>query len=114
LLIPVIVAEQAAIAAGLTVPFDTILHWRDPASQSPDDDLISETSFANIAVHVPISGGRAEWLTPEKNAASPFLPGVMRKYLMDQGMLREGRMTVRDLRKWVAEGRRVIGMNALR
>lgn len=79
-----------------------------------EDDLISETSFANLAIHLPLADGGPEWLTPEENATSPFLPGVMRGHLLEQGILRTGRITVRDFRKWVAEGRRVIGMNGLR
>jgi len=106
--------EQAASRADIALPFDTILHWRNPSSESPLDDLISETSFANIAVFVPIDGHPAKWLTPQENEASPFLPGVMRRHLLEQGILRTGRITVSDLRRWVKENRRVIGMNGLR
>jgi len=100
--------------AGIALPFDTIFHWRNPESDSPLYDLVSETSFANFAVFLPVDGHAARWLTPEENEASPFLPGVMRRHLLEQGIVRTGKITVSDLRRWVKENRRVIGMNGLR
>ena len=106
--------ELAAEEADIAIPFDTILHWRQPDSTAVEDDVISETSFANLAIHVPLAEGGPEWLTPEESETSPFLAGVMRKQLLEEKVLRTGRITVRQFRQWVSEGRRVIGMNGLR
>jgi hypothetical protein len=106
--------EDLARQAGIAIPFDTIMHWQQPGSTARENDLVSETSFANIAVHVPLGDGSPEWLTPEESDTVPFLSGVMRRHLLERGVLRTGRITVRDFGRWVAEGRRVIGMNGLR
>jgi branched-subunit amino acid aminotransferase/4-amino-4-deoxychorismate lyase len=106
--------EQTAESLGKPQPFDTILHWTDLRANSMEEDLVTETSFANIAIHVPDGPAGPEWITPEECALAPFLPGLMREELLKSGILREGVVRVRDLRRWAKEGRRMIGMNGLR
>lgn len=109
--------EQYCGTVGLATPFDTILHWSNPSSPNdPNENLISELSFSNIAFHVPdlADPSQPEWITPAEEDATPFLPGVMRRYLLGRGVLREGRVTVRQYRQWVKEGKQIVGMNGLR
>lgn len=44
----------------------------------------------------------------------PFLNGVMRQRLLEDGVIREGEVTVDDWETVKREGRRVIGFNGLR
>jgi branched-subunit amino acid aminotransferase/4-amino-4-deoxychorismate lyase len=69
-----------------------------------------ETATSNIAIQT--SDG---WITPRLNReTSPFLNGVMRRYLLDQGVISDGDLTVEDLEQAKKDGRRVIGFNGLR
>ena len=70
-----------------------------------------ETATSNIAIQT----GRGEWITPKLDRGeTPFLDGVMRRYLLDQGLIKEGELSVEDLEKARRAGRRVIGFNGLR
>lgn len=70
-----------------------------------------ETATSNIAIQI----GRGEWVTPQLDKArTPFLDGVMRRYLLDQGLIKEGELSIRDFEKAREEGNRIIGFNGLR
>jgi len=70
-----------------------------------------ETATSNIA----IQSKTGEWITPILNREkTPFLDGVMRRYLLEQGVIRQGELTLRDYEEAKRDGRRVIGFNGLR
>jgi len=70
-----------------------------------------ETATSNIA----FQSQTGEWITPILNREkTPFLDGVMRRYLLEQGVIREGALTLRDFEEAKTDGRRVIGFNGLR
>jgi len=70
-----------------------------------------ETATSNIA----IESERGEWITPKLDRGeTPFLDGVMRRYLLDQGLIQEGKLGVEDFKNAKREERRVIGFNGLR
>jgi branched-subunit amino acid aminotransferase/4-amino-4-deoxychorismate lyase len=70
-----------------------------------------ETATSNIA----IQAGTGKWITPKLDREkTPFLDGVMRRYLLDQGSIQEGELRIEDLVHAKREGRRVIGFNGLR
>jgi branched-subunit amino acid aminotransferase/4-amino-4-deoxychorismate lyase len=69
-----------------------------------------ETATSNIAIQT--SDG---WITPRLNReTTPFLSGVMRRYLLDQAVIVVGDLSVRDFEEAKMDGRRVIGFNGLR
>lgn len=74
-----------------------------------DGSRLLETATANIAIRVPTAQGW-EWVTPRLER-TPFLTGTMRKYLFEQGVLREGSLGVEDWERARREGWRVIGFN---
>ena len=78
-------------------------------------DLL-ETVTSNIAIHKPgTNPGDPEWITPRLHVRDkPFLHGVMKRYLLDKGILQEGEVTVAAWAEAKREGRRVIGFNGLR
>jgi len=70
-----------------------------------------ETATSNIAIQTETGG----WITPKlDNGETPFLDGVMRRYLLDQGLIKEGELSVEDFEKAKREERRIIGFNGLR
>jgi branched-subunit amino acid aminotransferase/4-amino-4-deoxychorismate lyase len=70
-----------------------------------------ETATSNIAIQTETG----EWITPRLDRAkTPFLDGVMRRYLLDQGLIKEGALSIEDFEKAREEGRRIIGFNGLR
>lgn len=70
-----------------------------------------ETATSNIA----IQSASGEWITPRLDRqTAPFLDGVMRRYLLSQGIIREEELKVEDYTGAKMEGRRVIGFNGLR
>jgi len=70
-----------------------------------------ETATSNIAIQI----GRGEWITPILDRTkTPFLDGVMRRYLLDQGLIKEGELGVEDFEMARREKRRIIGFNGLR
>jgi len=70
-----------------------------------------ETATSNIA----IQSETGEWITPRLDRkGTPFLDGVMRRYLLDQGSIKEGELGIEDFEKARNEGRRIIGFNGLR
>lgn len=75
-----------------------------------------ESVTSNIAIHSPASDGKGpQWVTPLLHGDDvPFLDGVMRKYLLSKGVIREGELTVDDWGNCKKEGGRVIGFNGLR
>jgi branched-subunit amino acid aminotransferase/4-amino-4-deoxychorismate lyase len=73
-----------------------------------------ETVTSNIAIYSPREG-QPDWATPRLHPKErPFLDGVMRQYLLAEGVIREEDLTVDDWEKAKREGRRVIGFNGLR
>jgi branched-subunit amino acid aminotransferase/4-amino-4-deoxychorismate lyase len=70
-----------------------------------------ETATSNIAIQTE----RGEWITAKLDRGeTPFLDGVMRRYLLDQGLVKEGELDIEDYEKAKRDGRRVIGFNGLR
>jgi branched-subunit amino acid aminotransferase/4-amino-4-deoxychorismate lyase len=70
-----------------------------------------ETATSNIAIQAETG----EWITPKLDRGkTPFLDGVMRRYLLDQGSIKEGELSVEDYEKSKREGRRIVGFNGLR
>jgi branched-subunit amino acid aminotransferase/4-amino-4-deoxychorismate lyase len=70
-----------------------------------------ETATSNIAIQAETG----EWITPILDREkTPFLDGVMRRYLLVQGSIREGELSVEDYEKAKREGRRIVGFNGLR
>jgi len=72
---------------------------------------ILETATSNIA----IQSQTGEWITPILNREkTPFLEGVMRRYLLEHGVIGQGELTLRDFEEAKRDGRRIIGFNGLR
>ena len=70
-----------------------------------------ETATSNIA----IQNEKGEWITPNLDRGeTPFLDGVMRRYLLDQGLIKESELSIEDYENAKREGRRAIGFNGLR
>ena len=70
-----------------------------------------ETATSNIAIKTETG----EWITPRLDRTkTPFLDGVMRRYLLDQGLIKEDELGIEDYERARKEGRRVIGFNGLR
>ncbi|KAK8869710.1 hypothetical protein IAR55_000278 [Kwoniella newhampshirensis] len=72
-----------------------------------------ETTTSNIAILLP-SG---EWVTPSLSPdpdERPFLNGVMRRYLLREGIVREGELRMEDFIRAKRHGWRVVGYNGLR
>lgn len=75
------------------------------------NDYLLETATSNIA----IQSSSGEWLTPHLDRRKrPFLDGVMRRYLIERGVVKEAELTVGDYKQAKRDGRRVIGCNGLR
>ena len=55
------------------------------------DGCITDTSYTNLCFY----DGR-EWFTPD----TPLLPGTMRQYLLDEGLIKERRIRIDDLGKY--------------
>nr|XP_018263733.1 lysine decarboxylase [Kwoniella dejecticola CBS 10117]OBR85891.1 lysine decarboxylase [Kwoniella dejecticola CBS 10117] len=72
---------------------------------------ILETTTSNIAVQSP---GSDIWITPKLDIHHPFLNGVMRRYLLAEGVIQEGEVTLEMLEQVKKEGGRLIGFNGLR
>ncbi|KZT27710.1 hypothetical protein NEOLEDRAFT_1060166 [Neolentinus lepideus HHB14362 ss-1] len=53
------------------------------------ESLVSETSIRNVAFRRTFPSGSIAWLTPPLSTGC--LPGVMRRYLLDQGRIQEAR-----------------------
>jgi branched-subunit amino acid aminotransferase/4-amino-4-deoxychorismate lyase len=66
-----------------------------------------ETATSNIAIQTETG----EWITPQLDREkTPFLDGVMRRYLLDQGLIKESNLGIEDYEKAKRDGRRVIGL----
>lgn len=77
-------------------------------------DRLLETATSNIALHLPGNKDESEWITPALNGDAVFLNGVVRRELLERGLIREGNVTVNDFERCRLEGRRIIGFNGLR
>ncbi|KAF9550345.1 hypothetical protein EC957_000647 [Mortierella hygrophila] len=90
---------------GDNVPFDVIMY--------NEEDEVMEATIANIAIEVenPESGA-LEWITPP--LSSGLLNGTMRRKLLETGQLKERVITVSELKKAAAEGRRMKCFNSVR
>ena len=75
-----------------------------------------ETTTSNIAFHLPGPDlAQAAWVTPKLDReTSPFLNGVMRRHLLEEGVIREGEVSVEDWERVKSGKGRVIGFNGLR
>jgi hypothetical protein len=60
-----------------------------------DKGFVTESSISNFAVQLDDKSG--DWITPSEGCG--LLKGVMRSELLDQGAIREGAITVDDLRR---------------
>ena len=70
-----------------------------------------ETATSNIAIQSQLG----EWETPRLDRVErPFLDGVMRQFLIEEGVMKEADLTVEDYEQAREDGRRVIGFNGLR
>ncbi|KAG0354872.1 hypothetical protein BG005_006156 [Podila minutissima] len=86
-------------------PFDVILY--------NEDREVMETTIANIAVETENEEtGELEWITPP--ASSGLLRGTMRRKLLESGEIREGVVTLNDLKKAVMDNRRIKCFNSVR
>ncbi|WWD01279.1 hypothetical protein V866_008222 [Kwoniella sp. B9012] len=76
---------------------------------------ILETTTSNIAILLPNSHS-PKWITPILSKDTPFLNGVMRRYLLSQGVIEEGEVSIDMLNELREEGKggRIIGFNGLR
>ncbi|WWC89939.1 uncharacterized protein L201_004868 [Kwoniella dendrophila CBS 6074] len=76
------------------------------------NQYILETTTSNIAILLP---KQEKWLTPKlSNDKKPFLNGVMRRYLLQQGIIEEADITLETLNRVKIENSRIIGFNGLR
>lgn len=74
-----------------------------------------ETNISNIALQIPSGSGELEWVTPRLDGDRlPFLDGVVRRFLLEQGRIREGQITLEDWTRCARDGLRVIVFNGLR
>ncbi|KAG0276727.1 hypothetical protein BGZ97_010038 [Linnemannia gamsii] len=90
---------------GDNVPFDVIMY--------NEDDEVMEATIANVAIEVRSpESGTMEWITPP--LSSGLLNGTMRRKLLESGELKEQVITVTDLKKAAAEGRRIKCFNSVR
>ena len=55
------------------------------------DGCITDTSYTNLCFY-----DGHEWFTPD----TPLLPGTMRQYLLDEGLIKERRIRIDDLGKY--------------
>ncbi|OXG21545.1 lysine decarboxylase [Cryptococcus neoformans Tu401-1] len=69
-----------------------------------------ETTTSNVAILSP--SGR--WITPSVSSSTPLLNGVVRRFLLANGAIEEGELTLADFERVKAEGGRIIGFNGLR
>lgn len=79
------------------------------------DKLLLETCTSNIALHLPGEPGEPEWVTPiirRDNAC--LLNGVVRREMLERGLIREADVTVDDWRRCVKENRDIVGFNGFR
>ncbi|KAF9418277.1 hypothetical protein BGZ94_009736 [Podila epigama] len=75
-------------------PFDVILY--------NEDNQVMETSIANIAIEKENKEtGQLEWITPPTSVG--LLCGTMRRKLLETGAIREGILTLDDLKTAVQE-----------
>lgn len=56
------------------------------------DGLITDSLYCNVAFYNGI-----DWLTPDL----PLLPGTQRAFLLDSGVIKEGRITENDLKNFI-------------
>ncbi|OZJ03976.1 hypothetical protein BZG36_03252 [Bifiguratus adelaidae] len=82
------------------IPFDVILYNKF--------GQVTETSIANIA----IQDGDGQWITPK--AECGLLPGVYRQECLEVGHMKEGLVTISDLKDAVKRGRRIKCFNSVR
>ncbi|KAM0748931.1 hypothetical protein T439DRAFT_327434 [Meredithblackwellia eburnea MCA 4105] len=87
--------SRAGLGLSFALPSEVVLH-------NPDGEM-TECSFSNIAFWR--NGG---WVTPRE--ASGGLPGVMRRWLLERDVWREGTVRLDE----VTRGERVLLSNALR
>ncbi|ADV19499.1 conserved hypothetical protein [Cryptococcus gattii WM276] len=69
-----------------------------------------ETTTSNVAILSP--SGR--WITPSISSSTPLLNGVVRRFLLEDGAIEEGELTLVDFERVKTEGGRIIGFNGLR
>ncbi|KAG0376874.1 hypothetical protein BGX24_007067 [Mortierella sp. AD032] len=90
---------------GDNVPFDVIMY--------NEEGEVMEATIANVAIEVENpQSGNLEWVTPP--LSSGLLNGTMRRKLLESGELRERVITVEELKKASAEGRRIKCFNSVR
>ncbi|WVW82973.1 hypothetical protein I302_104989 [Kwoniella bestiolae CBS 10118] len=74
-----------------------------------------ETTTSNLAILLSSPNSHPnKWITPKLSGESPFLNGVMRRYLLRKGVIEEGEVTVEMIRQIRKNGGRIIGFNGLR
>ncbi|KAF9322500.1 hypothetical protein BGZ91_004270 [Linnemannia elongata] len=90
---------------GDNVPFDVIMY--------NEEGEVMEATIANVAIEVENpETGALEWITPP--LSSGLLNGTMRRKLLETGELKERVITVSELKKAAAEGRRIKCFNSVR
>ena len=79
------------------------------------NDLLLETNTSNVAFWSPQAGSGPLWATPRlRRREAAFLDGVMRRHLLEAGVVREEDLTIEDWERAKRDGVRVIGFNGLR
>lgn len=79
------------------------------------DKLLLETCTSNIALHLPGEPGQPEWVTPAiRRGDACLLNGVVRRELLDRGLIREADVTMDDWRRCVKEDKDIVGFNGFR
>jgi len=87
------------------------------------DDKVNQEIFLHTSTHlletatsnIAIQSVTGEWITPRLDRkVTPFLDGVMRRFLLDQGLIKEGELDIDDFEKAKRDGKRLIGFNGLR
>ncbi|ORZ24616.1 aminotransferase, partial [Absidia repens] len=97
-------AARERTHAGTSDVFDVVL-WNT-------NNQITETSIANIAIGKRSQQGNYIWKTPSLDCG--LLPGVFRRYLLDQGKMVESKITTDDLIKAQQDGDTIICFNSVR
>jgi len=93
---------------------NTLTHGSRPEVFLHTSTHLLETTTSNVALYDPLPG-QPDWVTPALDTKErPFLDGVMRGYLLEEAVIREGEVTLSDWERCKADGRRVIGFNGLR
>lgn len=84
--------------------FDVLL-WHDEEGEQ----VLTESSIANVIVEIP--GPHPKLVTP---SFSHLLPGLLVRALVQEGLVEQRRISVRDLQAWVSQSGRLWLCNAVR